>query len=137
MRLVQSRYALKALTINKACYTLKPLAQWRAIWSRERGQNMPNETALAKIVDELGTLKAAIADLTEKEKELKTIIAASGYSNIDGELYTAAVSWSERVTLDSEKVRALLTPKQVSACSKTTEVLSVRVGARKRATGSK
>ena len=31
-------------------------------------------------VDELGALKAAIADLTEKERDLKTIIAGSGYA---------------------------------------------------------
>lgn len=92
---------------------------------------------LSAIVDELGTLKAAIAELTEKEKELKTVLAASGYANIDGELYTAAITWSERTTLESEKVRALLSPAQIAACSKTTEVLSVRVGARKRAAGIK
>ena len=92
---------------------------------------------LAAIVDELGTLKAAIAELTEKEKELKTIVAASGYAELDGELFRATVSLSERVTLDSEKVRALLSPSQIAACSRVTEVTSVRVASRKRATGIK
>jgi hypothetical protein len=88
-------------------------------------------------VDELGALKAAIAELTEKEKELKTAIAASGYAELDGDLYRATVSLSERVTLDSEKVRALLSDAQIAACSRSTEILSVRVSARKRATGLK
>lgn len=88
---------------------------------------------LAAIVDELGTLKAAIAELTEKEKELKTIVAASGYAEFDGDLFRATVSLSERVTLDSEKVRALLSPSQIAACSRVTEVTAVRVSARKRA----
>jgi len=101
----------------------------------QKGQTMTNE--LKAIVDELGALKAAIAELTEKEKELKTAIAASGYAELDGDLYRATVSLSERVTLDSEKVRALLSDAQIAACSRTTEVLSVRVAARKRATGLK
>ena len=92
---------------------------------------------LAAIVDELGELKAAIAELTEKEKELKTIIAASGYAEFDGELFRATVSLTERTTLESEKVRALLSPAQIAACSKTTEVTTVRVAARKRAAASK
>lgn len=96
---------------------------------------MTNE--LKAIVDELGTLKAAIADLTEKERELKTIIAGSGYGEIEGELFRATITPSERVTLDSKKVRAILSSAQIKACSHTTEVLTVKVGARKRATGSK
>lgn len=92
---------------------------------------------LAHIVDELGQLKAAIAELTEKEKELKTIIAASGYAELDGDLFRATVSLSERTTLESDKVRALLSPAQIAACSKVTEVTTVRVAARKRAAGSK
>lgn len=96
---------------------------------------MTNE--LKAIVDELGALKAAIAELTEKEKELKTTIAASGYGEIEGELFRATITPSERVTLDSEKVRAILSPAQIKACSRTTEILTVKVGARKRATGLK
>jgi hypothetical protein len=92
---------------------------------------------LSRVVDELGALKAAIAELTEKEKELKTIIAASGYAELNGELFRATVSLSERVTLDSEKVRALLSEPQIAACSRVTEVTSVRVASRKRATGIK
>ena len=91
MRQAQPCYALKALTIHEACFTLKPLPQWRGKWSTERDEQM-STVNLAAIVDELGELKAAIAELTEKEKELKTIIAASGYAEFDGELFRATVS---------------------------------------------
>ena len=84
-------------------------------------------------VDELGALKAAIAELTEKERDLKTVIAGSGYAEIDGDLFRATVSLSERTTLETEKVKALLSEAQILACSKTTEVTTVRVAARKRA----
>ena len=88
---------------------------------------------LKATVDELGALKAAIAELTDKERDLKTLIASSGYAEIDGDLFRATVSLSERTTLETEKVKALLSAAQIAACSKTTEVTTVRVAARKRA----
>lgn len=98
---------------------------------------MTTEKTLAQKVDELGALKAAIADLVDREKALKAEIAASGYAEIDGALFRATVSLSETTRLESDKVRAILSPAQIAACSKTTEVTTVRVAARKRATGSK
>lgn len=89
--------------------------------------------SLAVIVDELGALKAQIAALTEREKVLKAALFDSGYAEIDGAHYRATVSWSERATLDSDAVRALLTDEQVRQCTKVTEVKAVRVVARKRA----
>jgi hypothetical protein len=89
--------------------------------------------SLALIVDELGMLKAQIAALTEREKVLKDTLTASGYAEIDGSHYRASVTWSERATLDSAAVRALLTDEQVRQCTKVTEFMAVRVSARKRA----
>jgi len=83
-------------------------------------------------VDELGTLKAQIAALTEREKQLKASLVASGYAALEGNLYRAAITWTERATLDGDAVRALLTEEQVRQCTKVTEVISVRVSARKR-----
>lgn len=88
---------------------------------------------LATIVDELGSLKAQIAALTEREKALKATLFESGYAAIDGAHYRATVSWTERATLDGDAVRALLTDEQVRQCTKVTEVKAVRVVARKRA----
>jgi hypothetical protein len=86
-------------------------------------------------VDELGTLKAQIAALTEREKQLKAALTASGYAALEGNLYRAAITWTERATLDGDAVRALLTEEQVRQCTKVSEVISVRVSARKRAAG--
>ena len=90
---------------------------------------------LRSIVDELGTLKASIAELTERERVLKAAISASGYAEIDGTLYRATVSLSERATLDGDAVRAILSPEDVRRCTKVTEVTTVRVSARRRAAG--
>lgn len=88
--------------------------------------------ALADIVDELGELKARIADLTKQETKLKTALVESGYAEIDGSLFRATVTWTERATLDSEAVRAMLTPDQIRICTRVTEIKAVRVAARKR-----
>jgi hypothetical protein len=85
------------------------------------------------MVDELGELKARISELTKQEAKLKAALFESGYPEIDGDLYRATVTWTTRETLESEKVRALLTPAQIGACTKTSEVITVRVVARKRA----
>ena len=94
--------------------------------------NVELET-LSRIVDELGALKAQIAAMTERESALKAYISGSGRAEIDGALYRATVSLSERATLDADKVRSILSPSQIEECTKTTEVTSVRVVARKRA----
>ena len=93
--------------------------------------NIPAELALA--VDDLGILKARIADLVKQENALKAFIAASGYAELDGALFRATVSLSERATLNSERVKGFLTPAQIVACTQTSEVTSVRIVARKRA----
>jgi hypothetical protein len=90
-------------------------------------------TELALAVDDLGILKARIADLVKQENALKALIAASGYAELDGALFRATVSLSERATLNSERVKGFLTPAQIVACTQTAEVTSVRIVARKRA----
>lgn len=87
---------------------------------------------LAKKVDELGKLKAQIAALCEKESEIKVLLIDSGVSEIDGYKYRATVSVSERETLNSERVRALLTPSQLAKVTDKRTVTAVRVCARTR-----
>ena len=88
---------------------------------------------LKTIVDQLGSLKAQIADLTKLEKALIDQIKSSGYAEIDGDLYRAAISWTERVTLNSDRVREMLSADDVAYCEQKSEVMSVRVSARKKA----
>ena len=90
-------------------------------------------TDLKTIVDELGLIKAQIADLTKLEKALIDQIKSSGYAEIDGDLFRAAVVWTERVTLNSDRVREVLSADDVAYCEQKSEVMSVRVSARKKA----
>jgi hypothetical protein len=85
------------------------------------------------IVDQLGALKAQIADLTKLEKALVDQIKSSGYAEIDGDLFRAAIVWTERVTLNSDRVREVLSADDIAYCEQKAEVMSVRVSARKKA----
>jgi hypothetical protein len=84
-------------------------------------------------VDQLGVIKAQIAELTKTEKQLADILKASGYAEIDGDLFRAAIVWTERVTLNSDRVREVLSPEDIAYCEQKAEVMSVRVSARKKA----
>lgn len=86
---------------------------------------------LGKIVDELGELKAQISKLCAREKQLKDILIQSNQPEIDGELFRATVSVSDRESLDSFMVRQFLTHDEVQECTKVSQVVTVRVGARK------
>jgi len=44
------------------------------------------------LVDQLGALKARIAELTEQEAELKQELIDSGYTEMEGDLFRATVS---------------------------------------------
>jgi hypothetical protein len=84
-------------------------------------------------VDQLGVIKAQIADLTKTEKQLADILKASGYAEIDGDLFRAAIVWTERVTLKSDRVREVMSADDIAYCEQKTEIMSVRVSARKKA----
>jgi hypothetical protein len=88
----------------------------------------PNNLGL--LVDELGELKARIAELEVREKEIKALLCDSGEELVKGYDYQAAITESERITLDSSKVRSYLTPIQIMACQRITSVKTVRVSAR-------
>jgi hypothetical protein len=84
------------------------------------------------IVDELGHIKAKLAELTKDEKALADQLKASGYAEIEGELFRAAIVWTERVTLNSDRVREVLSADDVAYCEQKAEIMSVRVSARKK-----
>jgi hypothetical protein len=85
---------------------------------------------MESLVDELGVLKGEIAALELREKEIKAVLIESGQDLIKGIIFQAAISDSERVTLDSAKVRSFLSPVQIAACSRVSIVTTVRVSAR-------
>jgi hypothetical protein len=85
---------------------------------------------LKPLVDELGAIKAQIADLEIREKKLRDQLVAIGPGAYDGDNYRATVSSSERDTLDMKAVREKLTKQFIRAHTSTTEVTTVRVDAR-------
>lgn len=90
---------------------------------------MSNEKTPQQIVDDLGFLKAQIAELQDQEDVLKAKLAASGLRYVDGDFYSASITTRETTRLDNKKVKGLLTPAQIIACSYTTTSLVVSVGA--------
>lgn len=85
---------------------------------------------LADLVDQLGNLKADIANLTTKEKAIKDKLIAAGAAEIDGNIFRATISRGERCTLDMDAVRAKLSPQFIAAHTKETPTVTVRVTAR-------
>ena len=85
---------------------------------------------LTALIDELGVLKAQIADLEVRETALKDALIEAGPGAYEGDFYRATVSVADRNTLDMKKVREKLSPQFIAANTKTTEVTTVKVVAR-------
>ena len=63
---------------------------------------------LTKIIDDLGALKARIADLENQEKALKQALADLGPGAYEGDLFRLSISESERVSSALTSDRMLL-----------------------------
>lgn len=88
------------------------------------------ENDLASLVDRLGELKALISDLCNEEKSIKDQLIDTRLPCVDGCTFRASISTSERISLDSEKVKMFLSPAQIVQCQKSSTVTTVRVTAR-------
>jgi hypothetical protein len=64
--------------------------------------------SLRSVVDELGDVKAQIADLKAREEELKTAIVKTGVSEAEGKLFRCTVSRFEMTKLDAKVLVSLL-----------------------------
>src|ERR1700688_5185432 len=62
--------------------------------------------ALPALVDELGTLKAQIAELETREKSLRDELIARGSAIAEGLSYSASITEAVRWTLDAKTVRS-------------------------------
>src|SRR5882724_3826886 len=58
------------------------------------------------LVDQLGTVKAQIADLETREKALRDELIHRGAANIDGAAFSANITEAVRWTLDAKTVKA-------------------------------
>lgn len=88
---------------------------------------------LTTLVDELGKLRAKIADLTTKEEELKETLRNSGESEIEGRLFRVTVSRTDVATVNWKEVANRLNPSSqlVNANTTVKERVTVKVVARK------
>jgi hypothetical protein len=84
----------------------------------------------ARLVDEIGLIKAQLAPQLERLKELEAKLKANGPGVYTGTHFDATVSESERDTLDMKAVRAKLSPQFITAHTKTAVVTTLRVVAR-------
>lgn len=57
-------------------------------------------------VDELGLIKAQIAELEQKEKALTDALKATGLTKFAGTFYDCTISHSERANFDVKQLRA-------------------------------
>ena len=85
---------------------------------------------LTKIIDDLGALKARIADLEAQEKALKQALADLSPGAYEGELFRLSISESERETLDMKAVREHLSRQFIQAHTNIAPVRTLRVVAR-------
>lgn len=90
---------------------------------------------LADDVDTLGTLRAEAKHLNEQIKVLEAHLKASGYDEINGDLFHATVSYSERSTVDWKTVaeRAGASRQLITAHTTTRPIVTLRVSAHKKA----
>ena len=63
---------------------------------------------IADVVDQLGCVRAQIADIETREKALRDELLRRGVSEATGTLYDATVAASVRWTLDTKAVKAEL-----------------------------
>lgn len=94
-----------------------------------------NRTLLSAAVDRLAAIKADMAALAAEEKEIKTILAESGESVIEGTLHRAAVSQcAGRDSIDWAAIAARFNPSRQLITAHTTTgapFAVVRVSAKK------
>ena len=100
---------------------------------------MPKATAIispfhnlpvGEIVDQLGTVKAEIADLEAREKTLRSELLKRCVIEAEGAQYAAAVTQAMRWTLDTKSVRAEMGDAWFDRRCKQALVTTVTVAAR-------
>lgn len=83
-----------------------------------------------QLVDKYGEMLARAAEIKKHADAIKAEIIANGAEAVEGKRYRCTVSLSERQSLDSKAVKAFLTPAQITACTKVSDVTTVRCTAK-------
>src|SRR6266852_3819363 len=83
-------------------------------------------------VDELGLIKAQIAELEQKEKALTDALKATGLTAFAGTFYDCTISHSERANFDVKQLRADLGEESCAPYVKApTKVVTLKLTAKK------
>jgi hypothetical protein len=88
---------------------------------------MTNSIDSLPLADRYAILKGDIDLLTKELDKVKAAIKATGKDEIIGDLAIVTVSLSERSTLDTKAVKALLTAEQIASCTNVTLVETLRL----------
>ena len=88
---------------------------------------------VAGLADELGTIRAQMADLKDREREIRDTLIEAGVKALEDETFRALVVESLRTMIDWKAVAAHLKPSRQLVTAHTTEreVISIRVSARR------
>ena len=79
------------------------------------------------LADRYALLKTEIDRLTADLDVCKAEIRALGRERIEGTSVIVTLSLSERASLDTVAVKRLLTPEQIGACTRTTQIETIRI----------
>lgn len=88
---------------------------------------------VAGLADELGFIRAQMADLKDREKDIRDIMIEAGVKTLEDDTFRALVVESIRTMIDWKQVAAKLRPSRQLVRAHTTEkeVISIRVNARR------
>lgn len=88
---------------------------------------------LPGLADELGFVRAQIADLKDREQDIRETFIEAGVTAMEGETFRAVVVESLRTTVNWKEVAAKMEPSRQLVRAHTTEkeVTSIRVNARR------
>ncbi len=94
---------------------------------------MANKQDLIGLADELGTIRAKMANLKDRETEIRNIMLESGVKAMEDKKFRAVVVESLRKNIDWKAIAEKLKPSRQLVTAHTTEkeVVSIRVNARR------
>jgi hypothetical protein len=87
---------------------------------------------LTALVDELGAVKAEVAELTKRERELKAALIAAGVDTVDGRYFRAAIVRTESTVVNWKEVAKRCSRQLIAAHRTVKQRVEVRVHARVR-----
>ncbi len=88
---------------------------------------------VAGLADELGAVRAQLADLKDREREIRNTLIEAGVKTLEDDLFRVLVVESMRTMIDWKSIAAKLKPSHqlVTAHTEDKEVISIRVSARR------